>query len=255
MAGRVEGKVAIVTGGGTGIGRGIATVLAQHGAAVVIANRNAARGEEAAEAIRAAGGRAIFQRTDVTQEADCEQLVRRAVDEFGAVDVLVNNAGVFPRAYLEETTEELWDGIMDVNLKGPFFCCKYAVPEMRRRGKGSIINIGSPNAFIGLPELFAYSVSKGGLITLSRNLAQALAGDKIRVNFVNPGWVITEMEIEVQRSEGHDEAWLAEAAKKIPLGRHQEPEDSGHCVLYLASDESAMVTGQTINVDGGMTMR
>jgi len=248
--GRVEGKVLIVTGGATGIGRGISEVLAREGARVVIGNRNEERGREAETAIRESGGDVLFVRADVTREEDCRELVAAAVSAYGGLDGLVNNAGIFPRAHLEETTSELWDKIFAVNLKGVFFCCKHAVPEMRRRGGGCIVNIGSANAYVGLPELFAYSTSKGGLITLTRNLANALAKDRIRVNFVNPGWVITEMEIEVQGKQGHDDAWLEEAGRNMPLGRHQVPEDAAYAVLYLVSDEATQVNGDVLNVDG-----
>jgi NAD(P)-dependent dehydrogenase (short-subunit alcohol dehydrogenase family) len=169
--GRVEGKVVIVTGGATGIGRGISEILAREGAKVVIANRNEERGVETAKAIADAGGQAHFVPTDVAREADCKHVVQEAVRVYGKLDGLVNNAGIFPRATLEETTSELWDRIMAVNLKGPAFCCKYAVPEMRKQGGGSIVNIGSANGYIGGSNLFAYSISKGGLITLTRNLA------------------------------------------------------------------------------------
>lgn len=248
--GRVDGKVVIVTGGATGIGRGISELLAKEGARVVIANRNRERGQEAEAAIRAEGGVALFVPTDVAKEADCQNLVAEAVRTYGRLDGLVNNAGIFPRSTLEETTEELWDQIFDVNLKGTFFCCKYAVPELRKAGGGCIVNIGSANSYIGAPNLFAYSVSKGGLITLTRNLSNALAGDRIRVNFVNPGWVITEMEIDIQAQEGHDEAWIAETGRNLPLGRHQVPADAAYAVVYLVSDEATQVSGDLINVDG-----
>ncbi len=253
--GRVDGKVAIVTGGATGIGQGIAILLAREGARVVLAGRTTQWGEATAATICDQGAEALFHRTDVTRETECEGLVRRTVAEYGGLDILVNNAGIFPRATLEETTEALWDEILAVNLKGAFFCCKHAVPEMRRRAGGAIVNIGSSNAYIGGANLFAYSVSKGGLITLTRNLARALARDRIRVNYVNPGWVITTKEIEIQMLEGHDADWLAEAGRRIPLGRHQEPEDPAYAVLYLASDEANQVTGEVINIDGGSCMR
>jgi NAD(P)-dependent dehydrogenase (short-subunit alcohol dehydrogenase family) len=248
--GRVEGKVIIVTGGATGIGRGISEMLAREGARVVIANRNRARGEEVEQAIRDAGGEALFVPTDIASEADCRGLVEKAVATYGRLDGLVNNAGIFPRATLEETTEELWDQIFATNLKGVFFCCKYAVPELRKAGGGCIVNIGSANSYVGAPNLFAYSVAKGGLITLTRNLAAALAPDRIRVNFVNPGWVITETEIEIQAAEGHDAAWIEQAGKNMPLGRHQIPEDAAYAVLYLVSDEATQVSGEQLGVDG-----
>jgi NAD(P)-dependent dehydrogenase (short-subunit alcohol dehydrogenase family) len=255
MSGRVQDKVAIVTGGGTGIGQGIATLLSREGARVVVANRDPKTGEETVGQIRAAGGTALFQRTDITREAECAALVTAAVREFGRLDVLVNNAGIFPRATLEETTEELWEQIMAINLKGVFFCCKHAVPAMRLSGGGSIVNIGSINGYIGGGNLFAYSISKGGLLTLTRNLARSLAHEQIRVNYLNPGWVITPGEIRIQGLEGHDRDWLEERGAQMPLGRLQTPTDAAYGALYLASDESSQVTGETLNIDGGSAMR
>jgi NAD(P)-dependent dehydrogenase (short-subunit alcohol dehydrogenase family) len=247
---RVEGKVVIVTGGATGIGRAISETLAREGARVVIGNRNEERGIEAAQAILEAGGEARFVPADVTKEEDCRNLVEKAVGRYGKLDALVNNAGIFPRATLEETTSELWDQIMAVNLKGAFFCCKYAVPEIRKQGGGSIIHIGSANAYVGGANLFAYSVSKGGMITMTRNMAAALAKDNIRTNFVNPGWVITETEVEVQAKEGHDAEWIAEAGRNMALGRHQVPQDAANTCLFLISDEASQINGDQINVDG-----
>lgn len=248
--GRVDGKVIVVTGGATGIGRGISEVLAREGARVVIANRSVNRGQEAEAAIRAAGGEAHFVPTDVAVEAECRHVMEEAVRVYGRLDGLVNNAGIFPRGTLDETTEELWDQIFAVNLKGAFFCCKHAVPRLRQAGGGCIVNIGSANAYVGSANLFAYSVSKGGMITMTRNLSAALADDRIRVNFVNPGWVITEMEIEIQAREGHDAEWIAESGRQMPLGRHQVPEDAAYAVLYLMSDEASQVSGDLLNVDG-----
>ena len=253
-SGRLAGKVAIVTGAGTGIGRGIAEAFAREGACVVVANRSAATGEETVRRIVAAGGRAVFQGTDVTREADCAAAVAQAVARFGKLDVLVNNAGIFPRATLEETTAELWERIFATNLRGPFFTCKHAVPELRRAGGGSIVNLGSTNVYCGLPNLFAYSCSKGGLLTLTRNLARALAPVRIRANLLNPGWVISEGEVVVQADEGHDAAWLEEAGRRQPLGRHQVPEDAAMAAVFLASDESSQVTGVELNCDAGRSM-
>jgi NAD(P)-dependent dehydrogenase (short-subunit alcohol dehydrogenase family) len=255
MARRVEHKVAIVTGAGSGIGQGIALLLAREGARVVVANRSPEAGEETVRQIANEGGEARFQRTDVTRESDCAELIRSTVEQYGGLDILVNNAGIFPRATLEQTTEEQWDAIMAVNLKGVFFCCKHAMPVLRARGGGSIVNIGSANAYVGGTNLFAYSVSKGALLTLTRNLARAHGPEQIRVNFVNPGWVVTPGEIVVQSREGHDAAWLQQQGARKPLGRLQEPGDAAHAVLYLASDESSQVTGEVLNVDGGSSMR
>jgi NAD(P)-dependent dehydrogenase (short-subunit alcohol dehydrogenase family) len=246
--------VALVTGAGTGIGRGIAEAFAREGAAVVVANRRPEAGEETMRRIEAAGGRARFQRTDVTREADCAAAVGAAVEHLGRLDVLVNNAGIFPRATLEETTAELWEEIMATNLRGPFFLCKYAVPVLRRNGGGSIINLGSTNEYTGLPQLFAYSCAKGGLLTLTRNLARALARDRIRVNILNPGWVISEGEVVVQAREGHDAAWIAAQAPRQPMGRHQVPEDAAMAAVFLAEDASSQVTGVELNCDAGRSM-
>jgi NAD(P)-dependent dehydrogenase (short-subunit alcohol dehydrogenase family) len=251
---RVAGKVAIVTGAGSGIGRGIAEALAREGASVVVANRRPGAGEETVRRITQSGGRATFQQTDVTREDDCAAAVRAAVATYGRLDVLVNNAGIFPRATLEQTTQELWDRIFATNLRGAFFLCKYAVPGMRRAGGGSIINVGSTNAYCGIPTLFAYSCSKGGLLTLTRNLARALTPDRIRVNFLNPGWVISEGEIAVQALEGHDATWIEEMGQQQPFGRQQVPEDAGMAAVFLASDESSQVTGIELNCDAGRSM-
>ena len=254
MTNFVAGKVALVTGGGTGIGRGIAELLAREGARVVVANRNAETGEETVRRIVEAGGDAVFQRLDVRRETDCQAAVARAVETYGRIDCLVNNAGVFPRATLEETTEEFWDEIFDVNLRGPFFLCKSAIPRMVEQGGGSVVNIGSINGLGGGARLFAYSTAKGGLLTMTRNLAKAYARHKVRVNYVIPGWVITEKEIEIQAAEGHDAEWIAEMAQRLPGGRHQVPEDAAGAVLFLASDFSEQVNGTVFHVDAGMSL-
>lgn len=252
--GRLRGKVAIVTGAGTGIGRGIALAFAREGAAVVVANRNEENGRATVRQIESGGGTSLFHRTDVSKEEDCAAVVRAAVENYGALHVLVNNAGIFPRATLEETTQELWDRIFATNLRGPAFLCKHAVPRIKAAGGGSIVNLGSTNQYTGLPNLFAYSCAKGGLLTLTRNLARALAPDMIRVNIVNPGWVISEGEIVVQAQEGHDAAWLEDMGKNLPFGRHQLPEDAALACLFLASDESSQISGTEINCDGGRSM-
>jgi len=248
---RVGGKVAIVTGGNAGVGRATAELLACEGAKVVVAARTAATGEETVRLIAQAGGEAIFVRTDVGREEDCIALVAETVRRFGRVDVLVNNAGIYPRATLTETTIALLREIMATNLEGPLVLCREAVPHMIAGGGGSIINVGSRNALGGAANLTPYSVSKGGLWTLTRNIAAAFIGDNVRVNYLNPGWNHTETEKKVQALEGHDEAWLAAAAANLAAGRAADPSDAAYVILWLASDESSYVNGQDISTDSG----
>jgi len=254
---RLHGKVALVTGGGSGIGRGCSFRLAAEGASVVVADLEGSEGADTAATIRSQGGKAVFQPVDVRRERACQVAVQKTVEVFGGLDVLVNNAGIYPRARLEETTEDLWEEIISINLKGPFFLCKYSVPEMRRQGGGSIINVGSVHGLGGAGNLVAYSVSKGGLLTLTRNLAVALGNpkDRIRVNYVIPGWVLSATEIRIQSEEGRDENWLKEKAARLAMGRYQTPEDAANVIAFLASDEAAMITGCVLNNDGGYSVR
>jgi NAD(P)-dependent dehydrogenase (short-subunit alcohol dehydrogenase family) len=260
MVSRLRGKVAIVTGAAQGIGRGCAQMLAQEGARVMIGDVERGAGAAVAASIQAAGGEAIFQPADVTREGDCAALIEAAVSAYGQLDVLVNNVGWFPRATLEETTTELWDRVLAVNLRGAFYCCKYAIPHMRfaagqsdsGRG-GSIVNIGSINGIQGLPNLIAYAAAKGGLLSLTRTLAGAYARDRIRVNYVIPGWVLTESELALHHGHGVTDEELRRAGEALPLGRHQTPGDTAYAVVYLASDESSQVTGTIVHVDAGAT--
>jgi NAD(P)-dependent dehydrogenase (short-subunit alcohol dehydrogenase family) len=251
---RVAGKVAIVTGGNAGVGRAAAELLAREGARVVVAARTTATGEETVRRIAQAGGEAAFIRADVGQEADCVALVAEAVRRFGRLDVLVNNAAIYPRATLLETTIALWRQIMAINLEGAFVLCREAVPHMIAGGGGSIINVGSGNASGGASNLTPYSVSKGGLWTLTRNIAGAFVGDNVRANYLDPGWNHTDTEKRVQALEGHDEAWLAAAAAGSPAGRSADPSDAAYAILWLASNESNYVNGQDIGTNGGSSL-
>jgi len=251
MAGRVAGKVAVITGGARGIGYGCAAKLAGEGAQVVIGDILEAEGEGAAAAIREAGGQAIFQRTDVRDEQQCAALIEAAGREFGRLNILVNNVGWFPRAGLEDTTTEFWENTIQINLRSAFFCCKFGVPRLRAAGGGSIINIGSINGIQGLPTLVAYSAAKGGLLAMTRTLAGAYAPDRIRVNYVIPGWVLSEGELELHRTLGLDEQAVRHAGEHLALGRHQTPDDTANAVLFLASDESSQITGTIMHIDAG----
>jgi NAD(P)-dependent dehydrogenase (short-subunit alcohol dehydrogenase family) len=244
-------KTAIVTGGAAGIGYDIVKWLAEAGAAVVIADLSDS-GAEKAKVLCDAGHRVLYIKTDVTKEADIEQMLGEAATTYGGIDILVNNAGIYPRANLLETSEALWNSVIDVNLKSMFLCCKLVIPYMRQKAKGAIINLGSSHAFAGMPELFAYSVSKGGVATLTRNLAGAYARDRIRVNCVNPGWVASEREIIEQLASGQTIEWMMDMGKSLPLGRLQTGDDTAALVLFLVSELADQITGQVINVDGGI---
>jgi len=254
MSGRLAGKVIIVTGAAQGIGFGCAHMAAAEGAFVVLADIQKERGEEAAAKIRSDGGQTIFQQTDVTEENQCAALMDTAVKKFGKLTGVVNNAGWFPRARLEETTTDLWEKVLQVNLRSAFYVTKHAVPRMRECGGGSIVNMGSVFGIQGLPNLVAYAAAKGGMLSMTRTLAGALAADRIRVNYLIPGWIATEGELAIQKGEGRDAAAIAEQGKKLPLGRMQTVQDAAYAAIYLLSDESSQVTGGVLNVDAGGSM-
>jgi len=254
MSKRLEGKIIVVTGAAQGIGFECARMAASEGASVVLGDIQKDRGEEAAAKIQKAGGCAIFQYADLTDESQCAALVDAAVKKFGKLNGLVNNAGWFPRARLEETTTELWEKVMQVNLRSAFYVTKFAVPRMREAKGGSIVNMGSINGIQGLPNLVAYAAAKGGLLSMTRTLAGALASDRIRVNYIIPGWIATEGELKIQKGEGRGIDDLEKAGKRLPLGRMQTVEDTAYAAIYLLSDESAQVTAAVLNVDGGGSM-
>ncbi|NOZ22998.1 MAG: glucose 1-dehydrogenase [Planctomycetes bacterium] len=252
MTKRLEGKVAVVTGSTSGIGVGIVKAFAAEGARIVVSGRRKERGEEVAAEARNAGGEAVFHQTDVLKPEDCEGVCRRAVDEFGGLDILVNNAGVFPRANFEDTDADLWDRIFDINVRGPFLCSKAAAPLMRARGGGSIINIGSGNAFGFYNALFAYSTSKSALHAMTMRLARILAPDRIRVNWITVGWILTEKEFDIQAGEGHDPEWLKQHEAHLPMGQYNTVEDVTAACVYLASDDAIRVTGADLAAAAGM---
>jgi NAD(P)-dependent dehydrogenase (short-subunit alcohol dehydrogenase family) len=242
-------RVAVVTGSTSGIGRGIALHFAQLGAAVVVHGTNTAHGDAVVAAIREAGGRALFIAADLTDTDDCQAIIRTAAREFGRVDVLVNNAGDVSRGTIETVPLALWDRILAVNLRAPFILMQAAIPHMRAQGGGSIVNIGSVNAYIGEPKLCPYSVSKGGLMTLTRNAAAFLNQYRIRVNQLNVGWTLTEGEHRVKLLEGKGEGWLEDAVRTRPFGRLLEPQDIAYAAAYFASDESSCITGSVMDME------
>lgn len=249
MTGRLAGKVALVTGATSGIGRGIADYFAAQGASVVVHGRDEGRGHAAVEAITAAGGQAAFSRADLADEQACRSLVGFAGERFGALDVLVNNAADTSRGDIEHVPVALFDAILATNLRAPFILMQEAIPHFKARGGGSVVNIGSVNAYIGEPKLGAYSVSKGGMMTLTKNAAASLNRYRIRVNQINVGWTLTEGEHRVKRLEGKGEDWVQEALASRPFGRMLEPLDIAYAAAYFASDESACVTGAVMDLE------
>ncbi|TAK25825.1 MAG: glucose 1-dehydrogenase [Chloroflexota bacterium] len=253
MAKRLDGKVAIVTGAGLGIGRGIAAVLAASGARVVIANRDRRpTGDGAAQAIRDGGGDAIAIRCDVSQERDVTELVRGTVAHYGRLDILVNNAAIGVYKTIEDLTSEEWDLCLGTNLKGSFLCSKYALPELRRAGGGSIVNIASVHAFRTTASCSPYAVTKAGQIALVRTMALDYARERIRVNAVCPGWTRSALVQGIFDASGDPVRMERTVAERQPMGRIGEPEDIGKAVAFLCSDDASFITGATLVVDGGL---
>jgi NAD(P)-dependent dehydrogenase (short-subunit alcohol dehydrogenase family) len=245
----LQDKIALVTGSTSGIGHGIAAHFAALGAHVIVHGPDAVSSNAAADALRAAGHEVDAVAGDLTSVEACREVVRSVISRRGGLDVLVNNAGSTARASLEDSTVEFWDAMMAVNLRAPFICLQEAVRSMKSRGGGSIVNIGSINAYVGLPNLGPYSVSKGGLMTLTKNAAAALGRYRIRVNQLNVGWTLTEGEERVQRTDGKGPNWLEDAMATRPFGRLLMPADIAHAAAYFASDDSTLITGAVLDLE------
>ncbi len=249
--GSLEGKRALITGGASGIGRATALLFAREGAAVAVADRDEAGGQETVERIRKGGGRAIFVACDVTIEADCRRAVQTTVQELGGLDILFNNAGIIRRATVLDLSEEEWDRVMDVNVKGIFLMSKYAIPIMAAGGGGVIINTASGWGLKGGRRAVAYCASKAAVVNMTRAMALDHGAQNIRVNCVCPGDTDTPMLRDEARQLGEpEEGFLAEAASR-PLQRVGTPEEVAQAVLFLASDAASFVTGAALVVDGG----
>jgi NAD(P)-dependent dehydrogenase (short-subunit alcohol dehydrogenase family) len=247
---RLQHRVAVVTGSGSGMGEGIVRLFAEEGARVVVSGRSEEKDRSVADDIIKQGGQAIYVRADVSVEADCRHLIDKTVEHYGQIDVLVNNVGLSTRGTIEDTTVELWDKLFNVNVRSAFICTQQAVKHMKDQRRGSIINIGSVNAYIGEPKLMAYSATKGALMTFTKNNASYLNQYRIRVNQINVGWTLTPNEHRVKvEEEGLGEDWLEEAIKTRPFGRLLLPKDIALAALYFASDESECVTGSVLDLE------
>jgi len=244
-------KVAVVTGGARGIGAATAIALADAGARIVIGDLEAEAGRATADAV---GGE--FVRADISRAADAEALMNAAVDRFGGLDVLVNNAGVVLAKSALETSEEEWDRVLAINLKGAWLCARAAVPHMIRRGGGAIVNVASNAGLVGFPNAAAYCASKGGLAHLTKAMALDFAPFKVRVNAVCPGHTRTPMADSFVASQADPEAFLDDFVRlQHPLGRMAEPEEIAYCIRFLAGDDASFVTGAVLPADGGFTAR
>ena len=251
---RVKDKVAIITGSGSGIGRATSQLFAEEGAKIVVADINPAGANETVRLVQEAGGEAVAVEADVSKEADAQKIADTTLDSFGKIDILVNNAAAFIFKRVENTTEEDWDKILGVNVKGPAFCVKAVIPAMKTGGGGAIVNIASISAFIAQPDYVPYNTSKSAILNFTRCLAMDLAPFNIRVNSLCPGVIHTpalervmaDMNFSLEDANKH---W-GEACFFNRLGK---PSEIAHGILFLASDDASFVTGTALVVDGGYT--
>ncbi len=254
--GRVENKVAIVTGGSLGIGKATCILLAQEGAKVVVTDILDREGQKVVDEIKSFGGIARFWHLDVSNEKEVQKVFSEINQTFGKIGVLVNNAGIAgPSKPTDELTEEEWDRVMAVNVKGVFFCTKHTIPYMRRAGGGSIINLSSIYGIVSAPDVPPYHASKGAVRIMTKTDAFLYAKDKIRVNSVHPGFIWTPMLENFLRSQGDVEAGRKMLDSLQPIGHIGETEDISNGILYFASDESKFVTGSELVIDGGYTAK
>jgi len=247
---RLENKVALITGAGSGIGRATAELFAKEGAKVVVADYNAESSQLTVRSIKESGGQATFVQADVSKAIDAERMVRAAVNTYGRLDILHNNAGIFVKPTpAHELTEDIWDRVFDINIKGVWLGCKYAVPELIKAGGGAIVNTASMAGIRGRPYTSAYCASKGAVVMFTKTLAIELAPYNIRVNCICPGAVNTPL---IHQLGVTQEQAAAQVLSDQPIPRFARPEEIAQAVLYLAADgESSYVTGHALQIDGG----
>lgn len=252
---RLKNKVAVITGAGGGIGQAASFLFSREGARVIVVDNNAEKGKETVSRIIKEGGNAIFVKADVSKRDEVKEIFKITRKEYGALHILYNNAAIFLRkddGPVTEITEETWDRVLDVNLKGVFLCCKYGIPEIIRSGGGAVINTSSSAGVIGVPQCDAYTATKGAIIALTRSLAVEYAPEKVRVNCIVPCAVETPMLNESSREDpGFDEAKFLSTT---PVRRYGKPEEIANMALFLASDDASYCIGGIFVLDGGVTI-
>jgi NAD(P)-dependent dehydrogenase (short-subunit alcohol dehydrogenase family) len=251
----LEGRTAVITGAAMGIGRASALALAKAGAAIVVADIDEARGADTAADIEGGGGKALFVRTDVSSMADMEAMGKAAILHFGGIDILVNNAARAIGGVVDEIDEAAWDEVISTNLTSVWRGMKVCVPQMRERGKGSIVNLSSVQSLAGFKGWAAYAASKGGINALTQQAAIDLAPFGIRVNAVAPGTIMTPLNEKVFAEAKDPQALIDTWNRAHPIGRFGQPEEVAELVLFLASDRSSFITGEIVRVDGGLIVR
>ncbi len=252
---RLAGKVAIVTGAASGIGKATAMLCAREGASVVLADISDSEGCEVERQIRNAGGEATFIHSDVSKEPDVQNLIRQTIEKHRKLDILVNNVGILLEGSITTTSPEDWQRVLDINLNSVYLCCRFSIPEMVKTGSGAIVNISSIQAISGFHNSAGYAASKGAILSLTRQTAREYAGLGIRINSISPGIIETPIFGKAMESpsgrEGLEERW----SKQIPVGHYGLPEDIAFAAVYLVSDEASFITGANLVIDGGLSMR